>query len=496
MRNYVIATEFVALDRGMGATLSRIATRYGEIENKAQRASQAVSRRMEPGGMFGSITAGNLAAQGIANVTTGFYDLSKQMAATKATMNAVFGEEKAARNMEYLRSETNRLGVALPSVMQGYNQLLISIQKSNFREEDLRKFTTSFMEFSSATGLAPQHAERAFYAFNQMFSKQKIMGEELNQQLGDIPALNPEFYQAIADVYSIPFKSVRDYMSKPGVEVDAAKVFKRVTDLMHDKWATPAQKMSEQYLANLNRLTNKQAEVAEMFGAKAFGPMAEGLSGILSVATPVLKFIDEYSNEIIAITGAVVLYNQAEKIRVGWMAAETGAGLIGGLRMAAKEYKALAAAQGAANAMTLMLNASILASPIFWAVAGLAGLAVVTKNLYDEMKYLEETPAERLGGYGTSEQRRSNVIAPAPKRFSPKTLERMERERAAAVGVSGQDKELAEWASNKAQELKVDTSSFLKLEVSTPEGVAATVVDSKGIDQLSINENNMGKVKR
>jgi len=451
---------------------------------------------MEPSGMFGSITAGNLAARGIANVTTGFYDLSKQMAATKATMNAVFGEEKATRNMEYLRAETNRLGVALPSVVQGYNQLLISIQKSNFREDALRKFTTSFMEFSSATGLAPQHAERAFYAFNQMFSKQKIMGEELNQQLGDIPALNPEFYQAIADVYSIPFKSVRDYMSKPGVEVDAAKVFKRVTDLMHDKWATPAQKMSEQYLANLSRLTNKQAEVADMFGAKAFGPMAEGLNGILNAATPVLKFIDTYSDEIIAITGAVILYNQAERVRAGWMAAETGVGLIGGLRAATKEYRALAAAQGAANAMTVMLNASILASPLFWAVAGLAGLAVVTKNLYDANKYLEATQAEKLGGYGTTEQRTNKHLLPKPKRYSAKTLERMEREKAAMVSTASSDKELAQWASEKVQELKVDTNSFLKLEISTPEGVAATIVDSKGIDQVSINESNLGKVKR
>jgi hypothetical protein len=178
------------------------------------------------------------------------------------------------------------------------------------------------------------------------------------------------------------------------------------------------------------------------------------------------------------------------------MAAESGAGLIGGLRAATRAYRGLAAAQGAAAAMSVMLNGTILASPLFWAVAGLAGLAVVTKNLYDAIKHLEETPAAKLAAYGTPEQRRSRVIAPTPKRYSEKTRERMEREKTAAAVISGKDKELAEWASQEAQELKIDMNSFLKLEISTPEGVAVTVADSKGIDKLSINENSMGKVKR
>ena len=126
-------------------------------------------------GAFIQATASYTAFAGV----MGIAKIGKQYEAQKAQMLVATGsKEQAASQLDYLRSETYRLGLGREQASQGYSQIAMAGQK-DIGVGGVNKVFTGLSELATATKLEPFKYEKVVNAMAQMLSKQQIYSEEL-----------------------------------------------------------------------------------------------------------------------------------------------------------------------------------------------------------------------------------------------------------------------------------------------------------------------------
>ncbi|NCB78615.1 MAG: hypothetical protein EOM41_01185 [Bacilli bacterium] len=143
---------------------------------KAQRAQRSFNQSIhDMRGAFVQATASYTAFAGVMGIS----NIGKQYEAQKAQMLVATGSrEQAASQLEYLRSETYRLGLGREQASQGYSQIAMAGQK-DIGVGGVNKVFTGLSELATATKLEPFKYEKVVNAMAQMLSKQQIYSEEL-----------------------------------------------------------------------------------------------------------------------------------------------------------------------------------------------------------------------------------------------------------------------------------------------------------------------------
>ena len=93
--------------------------------------------------------------------------------------------EAGAREMAFVRSEADRLGLSLGSTATQYMKMVAASRGSTLAGEKTRDLFRSISEASVVMGMGQDQTERAMSAVVQMMSKGKVMAEELRGQLGE-----------------------------------------------------------------------------------------------------------------------------------------------------------------------------------------------------------------------------------------------------------------------------------------------------------------------
>lgn len=153
----------------------RLRTLRGDLF-RAQRAQRGFNQSIhDMRGAFIQATASYTAFAGVMGIS----NIGKQYEAQKAQMLVATGSrEQAASQLEYLRSETYRLGLGREQASQGYSQIAMAGQK-DIGVGGVNKVFTGLSELATATKLEPFKYEKVVNAMAQMLSKQQIYSEEL-----------------------------------------------------------------------------------------------------------------------------------------------------------------------------------------------------------------------------------------------------------------------------------------------------------------------------
>lgn len=93
-------------------------------------------------------------------------------------MTAKSGEE-FARTLSYVRGEAARLGLSSTELGKSFAQINMSAR--GLDQETKEKMFTGFSEFMMSMGTSADDQKGIFRAFNQMFSNNRILQEEINQ---------------------------------------------------------------------------------------------------------------------------------------------------------------------------------------------------------------------------------------------------------------------------------------------------------------------------
>lgn len=147
------------------------------------RASQGLNRAVKQG--IGLLTA-----------YAGLHSVFREVSAIKQTgmeferidgiLTKVTGSTSdAAREMQFIEKESQRLGRGLLVSAQGYSKLLAATEGTNVTVAQTRDIFTAISEASTVLGMSADDTAGAFRAIEQIMSKGKVQAEELRGQLGE-----------------------------------------------------------------------------------------------------------------------------------------------------------------------------------------------------------------------------------------------------------------------------------------------------------------------
>ena len=151
-------------------------------------------------------------------------------------MTSKSGEE-FARTLRYVKDEATRLGLSSTELGKSFAQINMSAQ--GLDQGTKEEMFTGFSEFMMTMGTSADDQKGIFRAFNQMFSNNRILQEEINQ-LSDrgIPATL--VYDAAMKAYDTKNIQQIKKLQEDG-KLDPKKVLpimaKMVQDLAHDSGA-------------------------------------------------------------------------------------------------------------------------------------------------------------------------------------------------------------------------------------------------------------------
>ncbi|OCN28196.1 MULTISPECIES: tape measure protein [Serratia] len=147
-------------------------------------------------GAKGAITIAATVAVGKSIMTAG-----QDLQSMESGLTAVTGSaDKAAKEMQYLRGQSNRLGLDLMKTGKDYTKFLAAVG-DKATQKQTRTLFEGVAEYSTVLGASAEEQSRALLALNQMYSKGTVQAEELKQQLGDaVPGAVSVFVKALQKV--------------------------------------------------------------------------------------------------------------------------------------------------------------------------------------------------------------------------------------------------------------------------------------------------------
>jgi tape measure domain-containing protein len=134
-----------------------------------------------------ALTTAYFGVQGGIQLATDALKAFGQQQGLQAGLKFALGDDptKIADEMDYIRSQSDRLGLSLEGTSKEYLKFLSSAVKSGAGLQESRFIFESFAEVGKALNLTPDALNGIFNAISQSFSKGKIQAEELRQQIGE-----------------------------------------------------------------------------------------------------------------------------------------------------------------------------------------------------------------------------------------------------------------------------------------------------------------------
>lgn len=234
--------------KGGARQIQDLARSYGFLETAILRTQTAMNA-----------LGGVLAIKSIINASNAVIKIQNQLEAATGTV------QQARVQFQFLREETDRLGLNFVETAKSYGFFLGAIQGTNVTFAEAQKIFLGFATAGRALQLSADDVEGVFRALGQIMSKGKLQAEELRGQLGDrLPGAFVRFARALD-------------MTKPGQLDDALKrgaisgdklknAIIKVAEGLENDFAGAAEKASKTVDAAFQRLKN-----AFTFGAADFG---------------------------------------------------------------------------------------------------------------------------------------------------------------------------------------------------------------------------------
>ena len=157
----------------------QIINKMGETDRKAAQVESTLSK-------FGKGVAAYFAVDTVKSFATDIFEASIKVDVLNNRLKYSEGDSGAAgERFDYLANISNKLGLSLDSVAQGYTTIAAASKGTNIEGETTRKTFEGISAAAATLGLTGEQTEGALLAVSQMISKGKVSAEELRGQLGE-----------------------------------------------------------------------------------------------------------------------------------------------------------------------------------------------------------------------------------------------------------------------------------------------------------------------
>ncbi len=259
--------------------LSRTTDRAGRSADRAAHEFTGLGRSVSGlgvGSLIQEFTSlqGVLAGLGLGLV--GHELLQTQLRADnlRVAFGAITGSAAAgARELAFLRAESERLGLNFNATAQAYKGLFAASRGTALEGAAVREVFISIAEASSVLRLSADETSRALLAVSQMISKGTVSAEELRQQLGE--AL-PGAFQIAARAMGVSTAELGKMLERG--ELLAVDFLPRLAREMNRTFSS-GQGAVGGLNSELNRLANSWERFKEVVGdPRLFSPVVQGLT--------------------------------------------------------------------------------------------------------------------------------------------------------------------------------------------------------------------------
>lgn len=194
-------------------------------------------------------------------------------------------DQNAARELQFIRTEANRLGLDAKQTAEDYAKFLTSIKGTSVEGEVGRRAFVGLSEAMAALKKSTDESGRVFAQIQQSFAKGKLELEDLKI----IAEAGVPIFGMLADSMGKTKPEIMKMISDGKLLAD--EVWPKVADQLHATFGVEAVKSAESAQGAINKLKNEYDQVLEI-GSKEFMPgFVKGLEAIRSAIYPVMAEI-------------------------------------------------------------------------------------------------------------------------------------------------------------------------------------------------------------
>ncbi|PKO27967.1 MAG: hypothetical protein CVU32_01795 [Betaproteobacteria bacterium HGW-Betaproteobacteria-5] len=345
-----VAAHNAELTRAKSATqeAAREAEKLTQAVSKTGDAAEASAKKTE--GAFSGMVSKlrGLAGPILAAFGAGeFLKANTGIESLRRSLEMLLGSSaSAAKEIDYLRSTSNRLGLETAATGRAYTSLTAAAKGTAMEGQATRDIFEAIAGAMSKLGKSSADTEGALQAVAQMMSKGTVSMEEMRQQLGE---RLPGAMQAAADASGVTVAELTDMISTG--QVLASDLLPKLAEGLTKLYKTGAQ--TDGLTSSWNRLKNAMNDTFTFIGDSGVSAGITAVLGQVAIAVRGLVGAFDLLGKSAGITlGAIVTFNWRHPIDSinAWRAAVSGAAS----DIQAKLNAANGAAQNAANGQKVL----------------------------------------------------------------------------------------------------------------------------------------------
>jgi tape measure domain-containing protein len=360
---YSIALNLTGQNSVMKAV--EVTDRLDKSVNRVKGDSVAMGTAMEQAGRKGRASFDGMTSSlktwiATAGIGLALMGSMKTAAAFEGTQNAIVfasgSAEQGAKNIGFVRSEAERLGLQLDSSLNGFK--LLSGAMRDVPADRVQNIFRGVMTGASAMTLSAEDANGVLLALSQIASKGKVQAEELRGQIGE---RIPGAFGIAARAMGVSEAALNKMMETGNL---ASKDFlPRFAAQMEKEFGGAIAKSSQGATANFNRMSNAIFDLKVKFGEEL---LPAAIPFITDFLIPGVTWIGQNIDLIlglgVALTSAYTAYKLVTIAQAAWAAIST----------------VVAFVTTGLTTGVWALNAAMYANPIGIVIALLVGLAAAT----------------------------------------------------------------------------------------------------------------------
>lgn len=312
------------------------------------------------------------------------------MEGLKNQLNFASGSaEQGARDFNYLRETSQKMGLDLLSATQGFVGLAASFKGTSIQGQAVRDVFEGMAMASTVNHMSAQQTAQAFKALSDMAGKGVVSMEELRGQLGDAGLKGA--FKIAADAMGMTTMELNKFVD--GGNLMSEEFIPKFAAQLKKEFAGGMDAAGESLTSNLNRMNTAFLELKLTIG-ELLMPVIVGSIQLIRSFT---NFVQEHAVAIsflvgsfTAVAGAIFVYNSAMKIA----AIYSGAKFIWGLWSLAAALDGVTVAQWLLNTATAFFAGLSGVGLFAVAAAGAAALAtgiMAAKYAYDKLNKSAES---------------------------------------------------------------------------------------------------------
>lgn len=340
--------------------------------------------------------AGLAATVGFSVLAKDIFDTTLKMDSLKNSLNFISGGQGKA-TFEYLRKESDKLGLSLEAAANGYKQIAGAARGTNLEGQKTKDIFEGVSAATAVMGLSSEQSEGALLALSQMISKGKVQAEELRGQLGE---RIPGAFQIAARAMNMTTKELDKFMSDG--KLIAEDFLPKFAKQLKEEFSSGIPAATQSLAAVTNRLKNEYLLLKMQIGEDLRPVMIwalEMLRKLIDVTKVLIDFTKRHSQ---AIKNLAFVIGVAAGAVLLWKTYLIATKAVAQALFLIDMVKYIATTQGltfATSAMTMAqtsLNAAMLANPVGIVIAAVAALALGIKLLIDNYEELKKQYTDRM----------------------------------------------------------------------------------------------------